>query len=138
MSSKKRQKDGTLKDKLHRSVGAQYATGDLWRNKSRKYEETEPEIKQNPVMDVTVDGIKVRYCKEQYCIGSWNVSSMNQGTLEVIKQEMMARMIVDILGIRELKYNGMREFNSDYHCTYYCGQESLRRNRVAFIVNKGV
>ena len=138
MNSKKRQKDRTLKDKLHRSVGAQYATGDLWRNKSRKDEETEPEIKQNPVMGVTGDGSKIRCCKEQYCIGSWNVRPMNRGKLEVVKQEMMARVIVDILGIRELKWNGKGEFNSDHHCTYNCGQESLRKNRVVFIVNKGV
>ena len=89
-------------------------------------------------MGLTGDRIKVRYCKEQYCIGIWNVRSMNQGTLEMIKQEMMARVIVNILGIRELKYNEMCGFNSVHHCTYYCGQESLRRNRIAFIVNKGV
>ena len=85
MNSKKRQKDRTLKDKLHRSVGAQYATGDLWRNKSRKDEETEPEIKQNPVMGVTGDGSKIRCCKEQYCKGKWNVRSMNKGKLKVVK-----------------------------------------------------
>ena len=76
-------------------------------------------------------------CKEQYCIGTWNVRSMNQGILEVVKQEM-ARMNVDILGISELKWTGMGEFISDGCYIYYCGQESLRRNGVAMIVNKRV
>ena len=71
----------------------------------------------------------------QYCIGTWNVRSMNQGKLEVVKQEM-ARVNVNILGISELKWTGMGEFNSDDHCIYYCGQESLRRNRVAIISTK--
>ena len=88
MNSMKKQKDRTLKDELPRSVGAQYATGDQWRNKSRKNEETEPKQKQHPVVDVTGDGSKVRCCKEQYCIGTWNVRCMNQGKLEVIKQEI--------------------------------------------------
>ena len=97
----KRQKDMTLKDELARSVGAQYATGDQWRNNSRKNEGMEPK-QEYPVVDVTGDGSKVRCCKEQYCIGTWNVKSMNQGKLEVVKQEM-ARVNVDILGISELK-----------------------------------
>ena len=80
-------------------------------------------------MDVTGDGSKVRRCKEQYCIGTWNVRSMNQGKLGVIKQEM-ARVNVKMLGISELKWTGMCEFNSDDHYIYYCGQESLRRNGV--------
>ena len=84
-------------------------------------------------MDVTGDGSKVQYYKEQYCTGIWNVGSMNQGKLEVTKQEM-TRVNVDILGISELKWTGMGEFNSDDHI-YYCGQESLRRNGVTFIVN---
>ena len=88
-------------------------------------------------MDVTGDGSKVRYCKEQFFIGTWNVRSMNQGKLEVVKQEM-ARGTVDILGISELKWTGMGEFNSDDHYVYYCGQESLRRNGVAIMVNKRV
>ena len=79
--------------------------------------------------------IKVLCCKKQYCIGTWNVRSMNQGKLEVVKQEM-ARVNGDILGISELKWTGMGEFNSDDHYIYYCGQESLRRNRVAIMVNK--
>ena len=86
-------------------------------------------------MDVTGDGSKVRCCKEQYCIGTWNVRSTNQGKLEVIKQEM-ARVNIDILGISKLKWTGMGEFNSDDHYIYYRGQESLRRNGVAIIVNK--
>ena len=86
-------------------------------------------------MDVTGDRRKVQCCKEQYCIGTWNVRSMNQGKLEVVKPEM-ARVNIDILGIRELQWTGMGEFNSDDHYIYYCGQESLRRNGVAIIVNK--
>ena len=78
-------------------------------------------------MDVTADGNKVQCCKEQYCIETWNVRSMNQGKLEVVKQEM-ARVIIDILGISELKWTGMGEFNSDDHYIYYCGQEFFRRN----------
>ena len=118
-------------------VGAQYATGDQWRNKSRKNEEMETKQKQHPVVDVTGDGRKVRCCKEQYFIRTWNVRSMNQGKLEVVKQEM-ARVNIDVLGISELKWTGMGEFNSDNHYTYFCGQESLRRNGVAIIVNKRV
>ena len=86
-------------------------------------------------MDVTGDESKVQCGKEQYCIGTWNVRSMNQGKLEVAKQEM-ARVNVDILGISELKWTGMGEFNSDDHYIYYCGQESLRRNGIALIVTK--
>ena len=86
MNSIERQKDRTLKDELPRSVGAQYATGDQWRNNSRKNEEMEPKQKQHPIVDETGDGSKVQSCKEQYCIGNWNVSSMNQGKLEVVKQ----------------------------------------------------
>ena len=88
MNSMKRQKDRTLKDELPRLVGAQYATGDQWRNNSGKNEETEPKQKQHPVVDVTGDGSKACCCKEQYCTGTWNVRSMNQGKLEVIKQGM--------------------------------------------------
>ena len=85
MNSMKRQKDRTLKDELPRWVGAQYATGDQWRNNSRKNAQMEPKQKQYPVVDVTGDGSKVRCCKEQYCIGTWNVRSMNQVKLEVVK-----------------------------------------------------
>ena len=87
---------------------------DQWRNKSRKNEGMKPKQKQHPVVDVTSDRSKVQCCKEQYCIGTWNVRSMNQGKLEVVKQEM-ARVNVDILGISELKWTGMGEFNSDDH-----------------------
>ena len=88
-------------------------------------------------MDVNDDRSNVQWCKEQYCIGTWNVRSMNQGKLEVVKQEM-ARVNVDMLGISKLKWIGMGEFNSDDHYIYYCGQESLRRNGVAIMVNKRV
>ena len=86
MNSMKRQKDRTLKYELPGSVGAQYASGDQWRNNSRKNEEMEPKQKQHPVVDLTGDGSKVHCCKEQYCIGTWDVRSMNQGQSEVIKQ----------------------------------------------------
>ena len=115
-----------------------------------------PKQKQYPVVDVTGDRSKVRCCKEKYCIGTWNVRSRNQGKLEVVKQEM-ARVNVNILGIQarvlewgaiafsilgisELKWTGMGDFNSDDHYVYYCGQKSLRRNgvAVAIMVNKRV
>ena len=85
--------------------------------------------------DVTGDGSKFQCCKEQYCIGTWNIRSMNQEELEVVRQEM-ARMNINILGISELIWTGTGEFNSDDHYIYYCGKESLRRNAVAIIVNK--
>ena len=88
-------------------------------------------------MDVTDDRSKVRCCKEQYCIGIWNVRSMNQGKLEDVKQEM-TRVNADILGISEIKWTGMGECNSDDHYIYYCGQEYLRRNGVAIMANKRV
>ena len=95
----------------------------------------EPKQKQHLVVEVTGDRSKVQCYKEQYCIGTWNVRPMNQGRLVVLKQEM-AGVNIDILGIKELKWTGMGEFNSDHHYIYYCGQESLRRNGVAIIVNK--
>jgi len=137
MNSMKRQNDRILKEELPRSVGAQYATGDRWRNNSRKNEGIEPKQKQYPVVDVTGDRRKVQCYKEQYSIGTWNDMSMNQGKLEVVKQEM-ARVNVNILGMSELKWTGMGEFNSDDHYIYYVGQESLRRNGVAIVVNKTV
>ena len=97
----------------------------------------EPKQKQYPVVDVTGDRSNVLCSKEQYCTSTWNVRSMNQGKLEVVKQEM-ARVNVEFLGISELKWTGMGEFNSDGHYIYYCGQESLRRNGVAIMVNKRV
>ena len=100
-----------------------------------------PKQKQYPIVDVTICGCgdrrKVRRCKEQYCRGTWNVRSMNQGKLEVVKQDM-ARMNVNILGISKLTWTGMHEFNSDDHFIYYCGQESLRRNGIDIMVNKTV
>ena len=122
MNSMKRQKDRTLKDELPRSAGAQYATGDRWRNNSRKNKEKGPKQKQHPVVDVTGDGSKVRCCKEQQCIGTWNVRSMNQGKLEVVKQEM-ARVNLDILGIIQLNWTGMGEFQ--YLLLLLKGQESF-------------
>ena len=89
--------------------------------------------KQKPVVDGTGDRSKIQCCKEQYCIGTWNVRSMNQGKLEVVKQEM-TRVSIDILGISEPRWTGMGEFKSDDHYIYYCGQESLRRNGVAIMV----
>ena len=113
MNIMRRQNDRILKEELPRSVGAQYATENQWRNNSRKNEGMEPKQKY-PVVCGTGDGSRVRCCKEQYCIGTWNIRSMNQGKLKVVKQEM-ARANVDILGISELKWIGMGEFNSDDH-----------------------
>ena len=120
----KRQNDRILNEELTRSVGAQYATGDQWRNNSRKNEGMGPKQKEYPAVDMTGDRSKVWCCKEQYCIATWNVRSMNQGKLEVGKQEM-ARVNVDILGISELKWTGMGEINSDDHYIYYCGRNPL-------------
>ena len=117
MNSMKRQTDRTLKDELLRSVDAQYTTGYQWRRNSRKNEATESKQKQHPAVYVTGDRSKVRCCKEQYCIGAWNVRSMNQGKLEVVKQEM-ARVNVNILGISKLKWTGVGEFNSGDHPLY--------------------
>ena len=125
MNSMKSQKDRTLKDELSRSVGAQYVTGDQWRNNSIKNEESEPKQKQHPIVAVTGNRSKVQGCKKQYCIGTWNVRSMNQDKLGVVKQEM-ARVNINILGINKLKWTGMGEFNSADHYIYYCGQESFR------------
>ena len=96
MNSMKRQNDRILKGELPRLVGAQHAAGDQWRNNSRKNEGMEPKKKQYPAVGLTCDKRKVQSCKEQYCIGTWNVRSMNQGKLEVVKWEM-ARVNVDIL-----------------------------------------
>ena len=105
MNRMKRQNDRLLKGELPGLVGAQYATGDQWRNNSRKNEGMEPKQKEDPAVDVTGNRSKVRCCEEQYCIGTWNVRSMNQGKLEVVKQEM-ARVNVDILEISKLKWTG--------------------------------
>ena len=97
----------------------------------------EPKQKQQPAVDGTGDRSKVRCGKDQFCRGTWNVRFMNQAKLEVVKQEM-AIVNINILGCCKLKWTGMGEFNSDDHYIYYCGQESLRRNRVAIMVNKRV
>ena len=126
-----------MKDELPRLVGVQYATGEEWKNKSRNNEETEPKQRQCPDVDVMGDRGKVQCCKEQYCIVIWNVKSMNQGKLEVVKQET-ARVNIDILGISELKRTRIGKFNSDEHLICNCGEEYLRRNETAIIVNKRV
>ena len=97
----------------------------------------EPKQNNTQFVNVIGDRSKVRCYKEQYCIGTWNVRSMNQGKLDMVKQEI-ARVNIDILAISELKWTGMGEFNSDDHYIYYCGKESLRRNGVALIVNKRI
>ena len=102
MNRVKRQNDRILKEELPRSVGVQYATGDQWRNNSRKNEGMEPKKKQYLVVDVTGDRSKVRCYKDQCCIGTWNVRSINEGKLELVKQEM-ERVNIDILGISKLK-----------------------------------
>ena len=135
LNSMKRQKDRTLKDELSRLVGTQYATVEECRNNSRKNEEMEPKQKQHPVVNVPGDESKVWCCKEQYCVGTWNVRSMNQGKWKVFKQEM-ARVNIDILGISKLKWTEMGGFNSDDHYVYYCRQEYLRGSGVAIIINK--
>ena len=109
MDSMKRQNDRILKGEFPELVVAQYATGDQRRNNSRKNEGMEPKQKQYPAVYVTGDRSKVQCCKEQYCIGTWNARSMNQGKLEVVKQEM-ATVNINILGISELKWTGMGEF----------------------------
>ena len=137
MNSRKRQNDRILKEELPRLIGAPYATGDQWRNNFRKNERMKPKQEQYPVVDVTGGRSKVRCGKEHYCIGTWNVRSMNQGKLKVVKQDM-AKVNIGILGISKLKWTGMGEFNSDDHYIYYCGQISLRRNEVAIMVKKRV
>ena len=106
-----------MKDELPRLVGAQYVTGEEWRNNSRKNEEAESKQKQRPVVDMSGGESKVQCYKVQYCIGTWNVRSMNQGKLEVVKQEM-ARVNIKIIGISEPKWTRMSEFNSDDHYIY--------------------
>ena len=131
----KRQNNRILNEELPRSVGVQYATGNQWRNNPRKNEGMEPKQKQYPAVDVTGDRNKVQCCKDQYCIGTWNIRSVNQGKLEAVKQEM-AMVNIYIQGISDVKWTGMGEFNSDDHYIYYCGQESFRRNGVAITVNR--
>ena len=109
MNSMKRQNDRILKEELPRSVGAQYATGDQWRNNSRKNKGMGPKQKQHPAVNMTGDGSKVQCCKEQDCLRTWNLRSMNQGKLEVVKQEMTS-VNINTLGISELKWTEMGEF----------------------------
>ena len=137
MNSMKRQNDRIPKEELPRSLSAQYATGYQWRNNSRKNEGMEPKQKQYLVVDVTDDRSKIPCCKEQYCIGTWNVRSMNQGKLEVVKQEIGKSECRRSRNLRT-KMDWIGEFNSDDHFIYYCGQESLRRNGIAIIVSKRV
>ena len=137
MNSMKRQKDMTLKDEPPRLVDVQYASEEGWRNSSRKNEDAEWKQKWRSVVDVSGGESKVWSSKEQYCIENWNVSFMNQGKLEMVRQEM-ARVNINILGINELKWIGMGKFNSDDHYIYYCEQESLRRNGIALIINERV
>ena len=125
-----------------RSEGFQYATGEEWKttnNSPRKNEASGPKWKRCSVADVSGDESKIQCCREQYCIGTWNVRSVNQGKLDMVKQEVV-RINFNILGISELKWTwtGMGEFNSEDHYIYYCGQEFLRRNGVALIGNKRI
>ena len=118
----------------------QYVTREEWRaitNSSRKNEAAGPKQKQHSVVDVSGRESKVWGCKEGYCRGTWNVRAMNQGKLDMVKQEM-ARVNIDILGISELKWTIMGEFNSDDHCIYYCEQVFHSKIGVALIINKGV
>ena len=133
MNCIKRQKDLTPKDEPLRSKGVQYAIREEQRtttNSSRKNEAAGAKQKWPSIVDVSGDESKIRCYKEQYCVGPWNLRSMNQGKLDVVKQDV-ARVNADILGISELKWTRMGEFNSNDHYIYYCGQESLRRNWVA-------
>ena len=118
-----------------RSLGVKYVIGEEQRNSSRKNEEAGPKQKQRSVVNVSGGDGKVWCCKEQYCLGTWNFRSMNQDKLDVVKHKM-ARVNTDILLISEWKWTGMGEFNSSDYYIYYCGQESLRKNGVALIVNK--
>ena len=138
MNSMKRQKGMTLKMSPLGSKVVQYVTGEEWRaitDSSKKNEAAWPKWKQCPVGDVPGGESQAQCCKEQYYIGTWNVRSMNQGKLEVVKQEQSEHQH---LGSSELKWTGMDEFNSDNHYIYYCGQESLRRNGVALTVNRSL
>ena len=127
MNGMKRQKYMTLEDEPARLVGVQYVAREEWRNSSIRNEEAGLKQKYCSVVYGSGAESEVQIGKEQYCIETWSVKSMNQGKLEVVKQEL-ARVNIDILGISELEWTGMGEFNSDDHYIYYCGQESLRRN----------
>ena len=145
MDSMKRHKDMTPEDECPRLEGDQYATEEEQRattNSSRKKEAAEPTSRNNAGNNAQlwmylVVKVKSDDYKEQYFTGTWNIRSMNQGKLDMVKQEM-ARLNINILGISEIKWMRMGKFNSDDHYMYYCGQESLRRNGVALIVNRRV
>ena len=117
MNSMRRQKDTTLEEGLPGLVDAKYTTGEEWRSNSRKNEGMKPKRNHHPDVYGTCDRNKVQCCKEQHCRGTWNVRSINQGKLEVVKQEM-ARVNIDFLGISKLRWIGMGEFNSDDHYIY--------------------
>ena len=130
----------TPKDELPSLEDVQHATGEEWRAITysfRKNETSGPKWKQHSVVALSDGEHNVQSCKEQYCITTWNVRSMNQGELDLIKKEM-TRVNISILRISELKWTGLGEFISDDHCIFYCGLKSLRRNGVALIVNKRV
>ena len=129
----------TMKDESPRLEGVQYTTGEEWRptKSPRKNEAAGPKRKWCSVVDVSGDENKIWCCKKQYCIGTWNIRSMNQGKLDMVKQEMV-RININTLRIRELKWTGMGKFNSNDYYIYYCGQESHRSNGVALIINKRV
>ena len=112
-------------------------TPERMKRRSQSKSNTHPTTPVRSIVDLTGKISKVQCCKEQYCMGTWNVRSMNQGKLEVVKQGMV-RVNVNILEIIELTWTAIGEFNSDDHYIYYCRQESLRRNGVAIIVNKRV
>ena len=137
MNRIKGEKAMTLKDEYHRFESVQYVTGEEQRttNNPRKNELAGPKQIQLSVVDVSGDGSKIWCCKKQYCIGNWNVRSMNQGKLDVVKQEVV-RININILWVSELKWTRMSKFNSDDHYIYYCGQEPHRRNRIALIIDK--
>ena len=133
----KKHRDMILEDEPPMSESVPYPTGEEQKtitNRSRKNEATGPKQKWNSVVNVSGGENKVWLCKEQYCIRIWNLRFMNQGKSDVVQQEM-AKVNIDILGISELKWTRMGEFNSDDHYIYYCGQESLGRNGVALVVN---
>ena len=133
----KRTKRYDTKDETLRSEGVQYATGEEQRttNRPKKNEAAVPKQKWHSIVDGSGDEAKIQCCKEQYCIGTWNVSSMSQGKLDVIKREIV-RINLNILGISEIKWTRMGEFNWDDLYIYYCGQESHRNNWVTLIINK--
>ena len=128
------------KDDSPRSEGVQYVTREELRrttNSPKQNKMAGLKWKQCSAVDVSGDESKIWCCKEQYCTGTWNVRSMNQGKLGMVKQEMV-RINIDIIRISELKWMGMGKFNSDDHYIYYCGQETYRRNGVALIINNKV